>query len=86
MNIYLVDGLGRSPRLVRAPNRTRAIRHVADDTIRAHVATQDELIAAVRAGIEIEAVFAQAETPADDRTVSAAGMATAGNDDEDEAA
>jgi hypothetical protein len=45
--IYIVTqkmGEAKTHRLVKAPNVTQAIRHVAKDTIRAGVASQDELL------------------------------------------
>jgi hypothetical protein len=53
--IYAVHVQGRdSVRLVRAPNRAAAIRHVAADTISADVASQDVLIVAVKKEIQVE--------------------------------
>lgn len=40
-----------APRPVKAPNSAQALRHVAVDTLSVSVPTQDELIAAVRAGV-----------------------------------
>jgi gamma-glutamyl-gamma-aminobutyrate hydrolase PuuD len=40
-------------RLVRAINRSRALRHVASD-YKVEVATQDELVEAIKLGIEVE--------------------------------
>lgn len=40
-----------APRLVKAPNSAQALRHVAADTLSVSVPTQDELIAAVQAGV-----------------------------------
>lgn len=48
-------------RYVRAPARAEAILHVADGMIEATVTTHDELIEAVRAGIEIESARGDAE-------------------------
>lgn len=41
-------------RLVRAVNKTAAFRFVADDTIEAEVASQDDLIGLVTAGTKVE--------------------------------
>lgn len=56
--IYLVavnldDATIRPPRLVRASNRAQAERHVASGLLTAHVATQDELIEHLSAGVEV---------------------------------
>jgi hypothetical protein len=52
--IYLVtDKKADAKRLVRAPNNAQAIRHCAKD-FSATVASQDELIAAVGAGVKVE--------------------------------
>lgn len=56
--IYLVavnldDDTIRPPRLVRAANRAQAERHVAAGLLTAHVATQDELIEHLSAGVEV---------------------------------
>lgn len=56
--IYLVavnldDDTIRPPRLVRASNRAQAERHVAAGLLTAHVATQDELIEHLSAGVEV---------------------------------
>lgn len=56
--IYLVavnldDNVIRPPRLVRAANRAQAERHVAAGMIKSHVATQDELIEHLSAGVEV---------------------------------
>lgn len=56
--IYLVavnldDNVIRPPRLVRAVNRMQAERHVAAGMLSAHVATQDEIIEHLSAGVEV---------------------------------
>lgn len=56
--IYLVavnvdDNTIRPPRLVRAANRSQAERHVAAGLLSAHVATQDEIIEHLSAGVEV---------------------------------
>ena len=48
-------------RLVRAPNVAQAVRHVAADTLQAAVATQDDLIECLSAGIKVEVPGGQAE-------------------------
>ncbi len=52
--IYIVRAEGGAKRIVRAPNTAQAIRHVAADTLRAAVATQDELVTLVAAGTKVE--------------------------------
>lgn len=52
--IYLVTTPSDS-RLVRAPNASQAIRHVARDIIEASVADQDELVLLVGRGVKVEA-------------------------------
>ena len=53
--IYRVAGLpGAAARLVRAPNVSQAIRHVAAQTIKAEVASQDDLVRLVAVGIMVE--------------------------------
>lgn len=58
--IYLVRYLGTpSPqplRLVRAPNRAQALRHVADDILTADVASQNDLVELVGRGMKVEDV------------------------------
>jgi hypothetical protein len=58
--IYLV-GTGQQVRLVRAPNRAQALAHVARSTIAVSVATQNDLVKMLTAGIQVEDVAAQAE-------------------------
>lgn len=50
-----------APRLVKAPNAAQALRHVAVDTLSVSVPTQDELIAAVQAGVVPEVAGAASE-------------------------
>lgn len=52
--LYIIrrkDEPATKPRLVKAPNSAQALRHVAADTLSVSVPTQDELIAAVQAGV-----------------------------------
>ena len=42
------------PRLVRATAQTTARSHVAKDTLTVSVASQDQLVAAVAAGVKVE--------------------------------
>lgn len=42
------------PRLVRAPNKAQAIRHIVRHSITAEVATQDDLVDLLAAGIKVE--------------------------------
>jgi hypothetical protein len=58
--IYLV-GTGQQVRLVRAPNRAQALAHVARSTIAVSVATQNDLVKMLTAGIQVEDVT-QADT------------------------
>ena len=54
-NVYLVVSKDMTiRRLVRAPNRTRALRHVAADTLGVAIATQDNLIELIAAGAKVE--------------------------------
>ncbi|MCE2918224.1 MAG: hypothetical protein LW768_22120 [Rubrivivax sp.] len=58
--IYLV-GTGQQVRLVRAPNRAQALAHVARSTIAVNVASQDDLVKMLTAGIKVEDVSPQVE-------------------------
>lgn len=51
--IYLVNG-PQGNRLVRAGMRQQALSHVANSTFGIRVASQDELVAALTAGIKVE--------------------------------
>lgn len=52
------------PRLVRAHNQAQALRHVVRD-FQATVASQDELVAALGAGVKVETAGVEAQgTPA----------------------
>lgn len=51
--IHLVE-TPSGKRLIRAATKNGAIRHAAKDIIKCSVATQDELVAAVGAGIKVE--------------------------------
>ena len=42
------------PRLVRATTQSQALRHVASDSFRVKVASQDELVEHVGNGVEVE--------------------------------
>jgi len=53
--IYIV-GTGQQVRLVRAPNRAQALAHVARATIAVNVASQDDLVKMLTAGIAVEDV------------------------------
>ena len=48
------DGAELPSRLVRAPNPAQALRHVAADTLAVAVATQDDLVRLVAAGVQVE--------------------------------
>jgi len=41
-------------RLVRAPNAEQALRHVAADTLHVGVASQDDLVELIEAGVRVE--------------------------------
>ena len=47
--IYVVNG-----RLVEAANKSQAVNHVARATISAEVATQSQLVALIKEGVEVE--------------------------------
>jgi len=51
--IYAVT-MGATTRLVEATNKAQAVSHVARDTIFAGVATQCDLIALTKSGVEVE--------------------------------
>ena len=56
--IYIIAPKGISdmkPRLVRATNAPRALRHVADDFI-VEVASQDDLVSLIARGVPVEVV------------------------------
>lgn len=53
VHLHLDDNTVRPPRLVRANSRAQAERHVAAGMITAHVASQDELVDHLPAGIEV---------------------------------
>jgi hypothetical protein len=48
--IYLVTDSAEKPHLVRADNRSQAIRRIAEITMMCHVADQDTLVNLVAAG------------------------------------
>lgn len=54
--VYRVYGIHDSKvdRLVRAANRSQAVRHVAEDTIGSRVATQDDVAQLISNGKKIE--------------------------------
>ena len=45
---------GAPARLVRAANASQALRHVARDTLAVAVASQDNLVALIAAGVKVE--------------------------------
>ena len=53
MRIYIV-GMNDGVRLVRATSRQQALSHVARQLIVAKVATQDELVQHITAGVVVE--------------------------------
>jgi hypothetical protein len=64
--IYLVtDKSTNKPRLVRAGHPAPALRHVADAAFTVRVASQDDLLKAIEAGVKVESIAAeQQELPA----------------------
>lgn len=46
-------------RLVRASNAAQALRHVATDTLVVAVASQDDLVELIEAGVKVEAASVQ---------------------------
>lgn len=52
--IYLVSSTDGEYRLVRAATRHQSVMHVAQTQYSSHVADQDELVACLKRGIEIE--------------------------------
>lgn len=59
----LQDEPGLVSRLVRAPNASQALRHVARDTLCVKVASQDELVANIAAGVKVETAGDEAPEP-----------------------
>lgn len=55
---------GDGARLVRATNAAQALRHVVTDTLTVELASQEDLVRLLGAGIKVEAV--NAEDRADD--------------------
>lgn len=53
LRIYAVKS-GGIVRLIRAPNKAQAIRHVAEATILCDIATQDEIFSMAAAGVKVE--------------------------------
>ena len=51
--IYIIT-FGEQIRLVRAANKSQAVRHVADDVIYVSVATQDDLVHAIGMNTMVE--------------------------------
>lgn len=50
-------------RLVEAPSRNAAVRHVADQVFKAKIASQKELVDLTKAGIPVEQVGEQSAEP-----------------------
>jgi len=59
--IYLVMGAPCGPRLIRAANKAQARNHVSRETLTAKLASQDDLIVAVNAGVKVEEAGDEAE-------------------------
>lgn len=62
--IYVVSD-HESKRLIRAAHPSHALMHAARSTLDVHVASQDELVALLGRGVEVEAIkHEQTEIPA----------------------
>jgi len=62
--VYLAE-VGDKKRLVRATHPSPVSAHIARDMVKVRVATQDDLLACVKAGIEVETIKGeQQELPA----------------------
>ncbi|MEY2655983.1 MAG: hypothetical protein RLZZ524_3011 [Pseudomonadota bacterium] len=57
----ITDEPGVVSRLVRAGNASQALRHVARDTLTVKVASQDDLVANLSAGVKVETAGDEAE-------------------------
>jgi len=63
--IYVVSSGGSGERLIRAAHPSHALMHAARSTFDVHVASQDELVALLGRGVEVEAIkHEQQELPA----------------------
>lgn len=61
--IYVVNQVGKdAPRLVRAVHQAAALRHVAADLLCVAVASQDDLVELLGAGVKVESVKPQPTT------------------------
>lgn len=58
--IYTISN-GDTDRLVRAASRAQAISHVARSVFNSRVATQDDLVDAMQAGVKVEDAGAEVE-------------------------
>ncbi len=65
MRVYVVSN-GLEARLVRAPNRARALGHVARATLNVELATQEALIHLLTEGVSVEDVGTEPEADGDD--------------------
>jgi hypothetical protein len=52
--IYIVDSKDSAARLIRAANKVQARNHAARDTFTVGLASQDDLIMALGAGVKVE--------------------------------
>ena len=59
--IYLVTGPDGNKHLVKATHQAAALRHVADSRYKVDVASQDDLVSAVTAGVKVETAGEPAE-------------------------
>jgi hypothetical protein len=64
MRIYVVSS-GLESRLVRAPNRARALGHVAKATLTVELADQESLIHLLTEGVTVEDAVADAADEAE---------------------
>lgn len=65
MRVYVVSN-GLEARLVRAPNRARALAHVAKATLTVELADQESLIHLLTEGVVVEDAVAEAEPMGDE--------------------
>lgn len=61
VRIYRVTITGAPDRLVRSPNVAQAVRHVARSLISADLASQDDLVRLVAAGVKVEDAGTESE-------------------------
>lgn len=78
-NIYAVKNknTGAVVALVRAVNKGAALRHIAETSFEAGKAKQDELIAGLTAGMQVQEVVVESRTKAEEAAPEAAPEAAA---------